>query len=51
MMAAASLGGFWRSNGEPGGLILGRGLEKLLTGVRGARAPLELQREGVDFEL
>ncbi|MBN2800274.1 MAG: transposase, partial [Deltaproteobacteria bacterium] len=51
MMAVASLGGFQKSNGEPGWLILGRGLEKLLTAVRGARALLELQHEGEDFAM
>ncbi|MBN2798985.1 MAG: transposase, partial [Deltaproteobacteria bacterium] len=51
MLAVANLGGLQKSNGEPGWLILGRGLEKLLTAVRGARALLELQREGGDFEI
>ncbi|MBN2800237.1 MAG: transposase [Deltaproteobacteria bacterium] len=51
MLAVANLEGFQRSNGEPVWLILGRGLEKLLTAARGARALLELQREGGDFEM
>lgn len=40
MQAVARMGGHLKSNGAPGGLVLGRGLEKLLTLVDGWEAAL-----------
>ena len=41
MLAIAKLGGHLKSNGEPGWLVLGRGLEKLLDFTAGWRAAIE----------
>ena len=44
LLAVATLGGHLKNNGEPGWLVLGRGLEELLLLERGWTAALSLQR-------
>lgn len=50
LLSVARLGGHKRSNGEPGWQILGRGLQRLLDQVEGAKAMLALMRSDPGFE-
>ena len=42
MLAVARLGGHIKNNGEPGWIVLGRGMEKLMNLEAGARLALEM---------
>ncbi len=44
LLAVAAIGGHLKSNGAPGWLVLGRGLQRLLDRVEGWRAALEWMR-------
>lgn len=48
MMAIARVGGHLKSNGEPGWLVLGRGLERLLDFSAGFRAAMRITSEGAE---
>ena len=51
MLAIARLGGHLKSNGEPGWLVLGRGLEELLTVVVGWRMAMRLAARQEELEM
>jgi len=51
MLAIARVGGHLKSNGEPGWLVLGRGIERLLEFVAGWRAALKFTDKGGQLEL
>lgn len=51
MLAIARVGGHLKSNGEPGWLVLGRGLEQLLEFAAGWRAAMSFKEEAGDCEL
>lgn len=46
LMAIARLGGHLKSNGQPGWLVLGRGMERLLDFSEGFRAAMRVSSEG-----
>jgi hypothetical protein len=51
MLAIARIGGHLKSNGEPGWLVLGRGLEELLTVVVGWRAAMKAMGHTGEWEM
>ena len=50
MLAIARVGGHLKSNGEPGWLVLGRGLERLLEFAAGWRAAMSFAAESSEVE-
>ncbi len=50
-LAIARVGGHLRSNGEPGWLVLGRGMERLLDTTIGWRAAIKFMDEGGEMEM
>lgn len=51
MLAIARVGGHLKSNGEPGWLVLSRGMERLLDTSRGWRAAMIFVAEGGEIEI
>ena len=51
MLAIARVGGHLKSNGDPGWLVLGRGMERLIEFASGWRAAMEVMLNGYNSEM